>query len=156
MTKKIYAAYGINTNILQMNKCCPKAKPSGLGILEGYKLTFRGNRIGFANIEKCKEGQVPLVIWDITKDCEKKLDLSVKYPDFYVKKIVDVLIDGEYKKAMLYVLGSGYESFVAIPDIEYFKTIEEGYEGNKISMNYLFEAMQNTYLEISKNSLKLL
>ena len=48
----IYAAYGSNMNLRQMARRCHSAKVIGVGVLENYKLTFRGIQRGVANIEK--------------------------------------------------------------------------------------------------------
>ncbi len=39
---EIYAAYGSNMNLRQMALRCPSAEILGSGVLENYKLTFRG------------------------------------------------------------------------------------------------------------------
>ncbi|MEG0578694.1 MAG: gamma-glutamylcyclotransferase family protein, partial [Niameybacter sp.] len=37
MNKKIYAAYGSNTNLEQMSHRCPAAKVVGTGIVKDYR-----------------------------------------------------------------------------------------------------------------------
>lgn len=63
MPMKLYAAYGSNMNLAQMAKRCPQAKAAGTGMLNNYRLTFRGTNNGVANIEKCNGRSVPIVLW---------------------------------------------------------------------------------------------
>lgn len=86
MKRKIYGAYGSNMNLEQMAHRCPKAKVIGSGILKDYKLTFRGRYKGVANIQPCKGKEVPIVLWEITDECERALDIYEGYPSLYVKK----------------------------------------------------------------------
>lgn len=75
MNKKLYAAYGSNMNLEQMSYRCPAAKVVGTGVVRDYRLTFRGSSRGVANIEHCKDRDVPVVLWEITKACEEALDV---------------------------------------------------------------------------------
>ena len=93
MKTKIYGAYGSNMNLEQMAHRCPFAKVIGTGTLENYKLTFRDRYKGFANVEACGGNTVPIVLWEITEDCETALDVYEVFPNFYVKKTVDVIVN---------------------------------------------------------------
>lgn len=138
MITKIYAAYGSNMNIEQMSYRCPKSKVIGTGKLEDYKLTFRGNSRGVANIEKQAGGSVPIVLWKITKECEKALDVYEGYPRLYKKRDIEVITEkGETLKAMAYVMADKYESFPAIPTDYYYDVIKTGYADNKINLKPL-------------------
>ena len=63
MQKKIYFAYGANTNKQAMARRCPKAKPIGAGHIVNYKLKFNN----VADIVKVEDHihDVPCVIWEI-------------------------------------------------------------------------------------------
>ena len=137
MQTKIYAAYGSNMNLEQMSHRCPASKVIGTGTLASYKLTFRGRYKGVANIEPCKNKSVPVVLWQITKDCESALDLYEGFPNLYVKKQVEVMVDKKARKAMVYMMNSEYINIVAQPTEYYFNVIARGYSDNKINIKPL-------------------
>lgn len=134
---KLYVAYGSNMNLEQMSYRCPKAKIVGTGILEGYKLTFRGRYKGVANIEPCKGRGVPIVLWEITDDCEKALDLYEGYPSLYIKEEVEVKVKGKVETAMVYIMASEYTNMVAAPTEYYFNVIARGYSDNEVDLKPL-------------------
>lgn len=140
---KLYVAYGSNMNLEQMSHRCPKAKVAGVGILKDYKLTFRGRYKGVANIELCKDKAVPIVLWEITEECEKALDLYEGYPNFYIKKEVEVAVGDESKTAMVYVMSKEYTDMVAAPTEYYFNVIARGYSDNGIDL----KPLQSAYSE---------
>jgi len=134
---KLYGAYGSNMNLEQMSHRCPKSKVIGIGTLEDYKLTFRGGYKGVANIEPCKERSVPIVLWEITEDCETALDLYEGYPNLYIKKEVEIKSRGKIKKAMVYIMVKEYINMVAAPTEYYFNVIARGYSDNSIDLKPL-------------------
>jgi gamma-glutamylcyclotransferase (GGCT)/AIG2-like uncharacterized protein YtfP len=134
---KIYGAYGSNMNLQQMKNRCPNAKIIGKGTLENYRLTFRGNYKGVANIEPCVGRNVPIVLWEITKKCETALDLYEGYPTLYIKEQVDVTVNGKSIKAMFYVMADEYTNMVASPTEYYFNVIAKGYVDNGIELKPL-------------------
>ena len=89
-----YLAYGSNLNERQMKARCPGAVKIGTTILEGYRLTFRGGKVGTweakayrrygtANIEPRKGCSVPVGIWSVTQGDERNLDRYEGYPHLY-------------------------------------------------------------------------
>ncbi|MDF2672426.1 MAG: hypothetical protein K0R09_691 [Clostridiales bacterium] len=134
---KLYVAYGSNMNLEQMSNRCPKAKVVGTGILEGYKLTFRGRYKGVANIEPCKDKQVPIVLWQITEECEKALDLYEGFPNLYVKRQLEVTVQDKKAKTMVYIMASEYMNMAAAPTEYYFNVIARGYFDNGIDLKPL-------------------
>lgn len=140
---KLYVAYGSNMNIEQMSHRCPKAKVVEKGICNDYKLTFRGRYKGVANIEPCKDKSVPIVLWEITEDCEVALDLYEGYPNLYEKKEVEVMVKDKPKTAMVYIMVKEYTNMVAAPTEYYFNVIARGYSDNGIDL----KPLQIAYLE---------
>ncbi|MFR1708881.1 MAG: gamma-glutamylcyclotransferase family protein [Clostridium sp.] len=134
---KLYGAYGSNMNLEQMSNRCPKAKVVGTGILEDYKLTFRGRYKGVANIEPCKGKAVPFVLWEITEDCERALDLYEGYPNLYIKEKVKVKVKDKAKTAMVYIMSKEYTNMVGAPTEYYFNVIARGYSDNGIDLKPL-------------------
>ncbi|UZQ49917.1 gamma-glutamylcyclotransferase family protein [Clostridium kluyveri] len=148
MKNKIYAAYGSNMNLKQMKRRCPKAKVIGTGEVRNYKLTFRGTSSGVANIEESSGGAVPIVLWEITKECEKALDIYEGYPKMYVKKDIEVVTKEGTVTAMAYVMAKEYEKLPAEPVRYYVDVIRQGYTDNKIPADVLMEAVDENIKEL--------
>ena len=148
---KIYAAYGSNMNISQMKMRCPKAKILGTGTIEGYRLTFRGSGRGVANIEEMKGRTVPIVLWEITRNCEESLDIYEGYPRLYVKKDVEIVNSiGKKIQAFVYVMAEEYTDSPALPSTNYLNSIWQGYTENKLDADVLRTAMGEIVEEINE------
>ena len=148
MKRKIYGAYGSNMNLEQMAHRCPKAKIIGSGILQDYKLTFRGRYKGVANIEPCRGRYIPIVLWEITDECESALDVYEGYPSLYIKKEVEVIVDDKLVKTMVYIMAKQYTDMVAAPTEYYFNVIVRGYSDNALDLKPLQIAYEECISEI--------
>lgn len=148
MKNKIYAAYGSNMNLKQMKRRCPKAKVIGTGEVKNYRITFRGTNTGVANIEESSERIVPIVLWEITKECEKALDIYEGYPKMYVKNDIEVVTKEGTVMAMAYVMAKEYEKLPAEPVRYYVDVIKQGYADNKIPIDVLMEAVDENIREL--------
>ncbi len=143
----LYGAYGANLNKQSMELRCPDAKPMISFHLKGYRLVFNS----VADIVKDPKGTVPIVLWKITKKCEKALDRFEGYPFLYNKIRVQLDIPGiKGKKVMFYVMR---RKGIAIPPSSYFKTIEEGYDDFGLDKTYLHsaKAKASQYQELNLN-----
>ena len=78
---KYYAAYGSNLSVEQMKVRTPDAVIVGTGILNDWRLLFRT----FATIKKSRGYSVPVLVWKISQQDEKRLDRYEGYPNFYIK-----------------------------------------------------------------------
>lgn len=139
--KRIYAAYGSNMNLRQMKKRCPDAVAAGIGILPDYRLVFRGFRRGVANIEKVDGFSVPIVLWEITDQCEASLDYYEGYPRMYTKVDVSVAVGNREVQAMAYVMTAKYESAYRMPTGDYYNIITEGYRNHGLDKDTLIAAL---------------
>ncbi|MEG2198102.1 MAG: gamma-glutamylcyclotransferase family protein [Cellulosilyticaceae bacterium] len=149
MKTKIYAAYGSNMNLKQMGMRCPAAVVIGTGEVKDYRLTFRGLTKGVANIERSQEGSVPIVLWEITPECEVALDRYEGYPSLYTKKTIEVDLKDESRiEAMAYVMARRYQDYPAEPSKTYLDTIIRGYKDNKLRLTKLNEAVAKNIEEI--------
>ena len=92
MGERLYFAYGSNINLDQMDRRCPNAQVVGPVVLENYKLLFRSNtrNAGVATIRPHKGRKVHGLLWKITPECEKSLDIYEGYPRLYEKEDVTV------------------------------------------------------------------
>ena len=87
--KRYYLAYGSNLNIRQMRYRCPTAKPIGITAIPDYQLLYKGSKTGaYLTIEPKKNSIVPIAVWEVTADDEKRLDAYEGCPTFYYKKEV--------------------------------------------------------------------
>lgn len=150
MKRKIYGAYGSNMNLEQMAHRYPKAKVIGNGVLQDYKLTFRGRYKGVANIEPCKGKEVPIVLWEITDECERALDVYEGYPSLYIKKEVEVMSDDKPVKTMVYIMAKEFTNMVAAPTEYYFNVIVTGYSDNSLDLKSLQIAYEECLEELKK------
>ena len=99
MKGRIYIAYGSNMSVEQMKFRCPDEQLLGTGILENWRLMFKGSKTGaYAIIEREKGCTVPSLLWRISAADEERLDRYEGVPNFYYKrtiKAVKILSYGE-------------------------------------------------------------
>ena len=101
----LYAAYGSNLNLAQMEARCPGARVLGAGRISGYRLAFK--RVGvcaFATIEPCQGEYVPVGIWEIGERNEAALDSYEGVPAHYGKETVEVEMAEGKVRGMVYVM----------------------------------------------------
>ena len=97
---KFYIAYGSNLNLAQMATRCPSAKVYAKGVLNNWKLVYRGAEgNSHATIERKHSSTVPVLVWKIHPIDEYRLDIYEGYPRYYFKKNIMVDIGGRKKKA---------------------------------------------------------
>lgn len=102
---KLYIAYGSNIDEEQMAHRCPAASVVGTAIVEGHRLLFKGAKDrAYATIEPEEGSHVPVLIWEISREDERRLDRYEGYPKFYNKKELPVLVNGETRNAMVYIM----------------------------------------------------
>ena len=85
--KRIYIAYGANTNKEAMKRRCPNAKQIGVGFIEGQRFKFN-NVADVVPHDGVKYKNAPAVAWEITPACEKALDRFEGFPSLYRKEFV--------------------------------------------------------------------
>jgi gamma-glutamylcyclotransferase (GGCT)/AIG2-like uncharacterized protein YtfP len=141
MKRRYYLAYGSNLNIRQMQLRCPRAKPVGKTLLEGYRLTFRGgNGRAVANIEPESGSSVPCALWLITAKDEAALDCYEGFPHLYRKETVAVDFGGRRMRVMAYIMNGGHD--FGFPGPNYLKTIIDGYGDFGLDPAALCEALR--------------
>jgi gamma-glutamylcyclotransferase (GGCT)/AIG2-like uncharacterized protein YtfP len=143
MENKLYIAYGSNLNLPQMEKRCPTAKVLGTSEIKDYALVFRGGRYGaVATIEPCEGSSVPVLLWEITPEDEKALDIYEGYPSFYGKETMELPLDGGTVPAMVYIMTPGHR--LGYPSDVYYNTIHDGYETTGFDTDILEQALDYT------------
>lgn len=149
--KKYYIAYGSNLNIRQMRYRCPGARPIGISAIPDYELLYKGSKTGaYLTIEPRNGGLVPIAVWEVTADDEKRLDIYEGFPNFYYKKEVRLpvrLVSGKSKKITAFVYIMHEEREIAIPSTTYIRTCEEGYRNFGFDIKYLDRAYMKSAKE---------
>jgi gamma-glutamylcyclotransferase (GGCT)/AIG2-like uncharacterized protein YtfP len=126
----LYAAYGSNMDSAQMSERCPHSPQHGSGWIEGWRLTFGGEELGWegalATVVEDDAERVFVVLYDVADVDEAELDrwdgLTLGY---YRKLRVRVqTLDGDVA-AWLYVL-NGYEG--GLPSARYLGILADAAE----------------------------
>ena len=131
MRMKYYIAYGSNLNVRQMWHRCPTATPVGTGVLEGWRLEFRGSGSGaYLTIVPCEGSSVPVGIWRISEADEKALDRYEGYPHFYSKKSIKIQMEDLWSHRLRSVTALVYimrmDAAPGVPDPFYVSICGEG------------------------------
>lgn len=149
--KRYYIAYGSNLNIRQMRYRCPGAKPIGISAIPDYELLYKGSKTGaYLTIEPKNGSLVPIAVWAVTADDEKRLDIYEGYPNFYYKKEIRLpvkLASGKIRKVNAFVYIMHEERSIAIPSMTYIRTCEEGYRNFGFDVKYLDRAYMRSTTE---------
>lgn len=137
---KYYLAYGSNLNIKQMAYRCPTARPVGTAVIKGYELLFRGSKTGaYLTIEKSENSSVPVAVWEVTDDDEKRLDVYEGYPTFYYKTEMEVTVNSRKIKAFVYIMQE--DRPLGIPSCQYVHTCADGYMDFGFGLKHLEVAL---------------
>ena len=152
--ERLNLAYGSNLNLEQMHKRCPSAKIVGKGILEDYRLLFKGKeRHAYLNIEPFEGSFVPVLLWSLEPSDELALDKYEEFPVTYYKE--NLLIkgeDGKYITAMAYIMTApeGKERPLNLPSDRYLKTVLVGYAENGFDQSIIEAAVKFSENELKK------
>lgn len=139
---RLYIAYGSNLNLRQMKRRCPTAKPVGDGIIGDHTMVFRGYGKGVATVEKKEGSEVPALVWEVTKEDEKALDIYEGYPKLYHKEVWKLKHEDEEKEAFIYIMNEGLPE--AKPSKLYYEVIKEGYRTAGFDTNKLDDFVKST------------
>ena len=142
--ESLYFAYGSNINLRQMAVRCPDAQVVAPAVLENYELLFRGNDrdYGVATIRPKEGCQVHGLLWKITPECERSLDLYEGYPRLYEKQQITLYTkSGQQVSAMVYVMTREKERMPSMPTRGYFIGILEGFQQNGLPVKSLEKAI---------------
>ena len=150
MAERYYIAYGSNLSVEQMKVRTPDAVIVGTARLEGWRLLFRQ----FATIEKCKGYSVPVLVWKISAQDEKSLDMYEGFPRFYIKKNLKVAVtslDGQdlgELTAMVYIMtktATEARGINPMPSKYYYSVLHEGYKAFGFDGKILDEAVMEAF-----------
>jgi gamma-glutamylcyclotransferase (GGCT)/AIG2-like uncharacterized protein YtfP len=137
----LYAAYGSNLDPEQMLQRCPHSPSRGPGWLEGWRLTFGGEDLGWegslATVVEDPLHRVFVMLYDVSPADESTLDeIEFATTGLYNKIRVRVqALDGN-QLAWLYVL-HGYEG--GLPSARYLGVMADAAEGAGAPDDYVAE-----------------
>lgn len=131
----LYFAYGMNTNRGQMALRCPDARSLGRAVLYGHEFRFARH----ADIIENPEFNTHGVLWDITAECEKSLDALEGFPDYYLKKQVNVFYNGTPVECMTYYMTG--EVIDSLPSDSYLDMLFEGYLEHNVSTEQIIDSI---------------
>ncbi len=129
----LYFSYGMNTNTQGMAHRCPGAVAFGRAQLQGHRFRFSGP----ADVQRDRSSTVEGVLWDITDECLKSLDMLEGYPFYYDRKWASVYFEGQEVQALVYFMQPGNKNHP--PSSGYFATVLEGYEEFGVPTTQLYE-----------------
>lgn len=156
MKKTLYIAYGSNLDTTQMAFRCPGATVVAKSWLHDYRLVFQGMLLNaHANVIP-EEGQdVPVVIWEITKQDEDALDLYEGVRGgYYKKEYLRVEVNGRMRKALIYIMTPRNSRNYGIPSDGYLDTIARGYNDFNFDIRILNRAVIHAYGQTGIGSLR--
>ncbi len=143
MKKRLYAAYGSNLNLQQMNYRCPTAQLYRTGLVRDYELQFKGHpHSAFATIAPKKGASVPVAVWELQPRDERALDQYEGYPRHYFKQDIPVRVGGQDVTAMVYIMNLKMD--YGLPSRNYYQTVLEGYKNCGLDSSLLEQALLNS------------
>lgn len=145
MAKRLYLAYGSNLHLAQMRVRCPGAEIAGTAELENYRLLFRGSRTGsFLTIEPQDGGRVPVGVWSITAEDERRLDRYEGFPIFYGKREMELPVkdirSGNLHTQACFVYIMRQDRPLGLPSNDYFMVCAQGYRSFGFDTQLLLDA----------------
>jgi gamma-glutamylcyclotransferase (GGCT)/AIG2-like uncharacterized protein YtfP len=130
-----YFAYGMNTNLAEMELRCPTAECLGAAWIEDYEFVFRTH----ADIAESPGGLCYGVLWDITKADLKALDRLEGYPYYYTRFRVRVNLGDHFVYALTYQMTD--QTYIQEPGRGYLEIVTEGYRQNGIPTGQIGHAI---------------
>lgn len=127
----------MNTNKTQMATRCPASTPIGAGVIAGHRFRFAG----CADIVPNSHSEVHGVLWKITNQCLRALDVLEGYPRFYDRKIVCVKHKNQFYDALVYFMTVGHADWP--PSDGYLNTVYDGYKSFDVPVHQLVHAINS-------------
>ncbi len=128
-----YVAYGSNLDGFIMNRRCPDSFMIGKGKLKNFRLMFKGEvPYSYATVEEWEGYDVPVVLYGISEDDERRLDRYEGVPVAYEKRQATIELDDELVTGKKNVTGLIYvkhdDERLNPPPMHYYAVIYEAYE----------------------------
>lgn len=134
-----YLAYGANLDLEIFARRCPESKFLGTGILDDWRLMFKGEMPNsYATIEPWRGFSVPYVLWEISESDERELDRYEGFPNHYQKNSVGVKRGNKKVFAMYY--HKPEELATNPPMLHYLDALVKAYEFHGFDLEILRDA----------------
>ena len=135
----LYAAYGTNLDPARMVELCPHSPLRGTGWLQGWRMTFGGEELGWdgalATIVEDPFEQVFVAVYDVTREDESSMDgWEVADSGLYRKTKVRVSTMTEELVVWTYVLDA-YEG--GLPSASYLGVLANAAEAASAPADYV-------------------
>jgi len=144
-----YFAYGMNTNTAQMAMRCPNAQSLGAAYLPNHLFRFARH----ADILPTPGFVTHGVLWEITDACVQSLDALEGYPDYYERKTITVMHQGQQVEAMVYYMTGNVPDEPPSPG--YIAMLREGYSEHCVldrQIDQALEFVQEYHTALAKKS----
>lgn len=141
--ERYYLAYGSNMDLTQMAHRCPNAKFVGTGVIHDYRLIFKRT---YATIKYEKHSDVPIVVYLISKEDEKRLDRYEGYPKSYYKHFINLSLNGSAEKGMVYIM-SPHNDY-KLPSDRYYNLLSNAYDRFALDRTALEGAVEYTKMNL--------
>ena len=129
--KHYYFAYGSNTNLRQMEECCPNAVCIGRAFIDGYVFRWRD----YADIELDENEYVIGILWEIDDTDLQALDIYEEFPELYTRQKVRINFEDRKLIGWTYIMVK--QDFEIEPDKDYKNLVYDGYNHNNLSEEQL-------------------
>ncbi len=133
----------------RMKLRCPTARYLGSGVVENYELQFKGSPRGAHATIAPKEGSsVPVGVWRIQGNDEKRLDFYEGHPDYYFKRTIPVTMEGKTIRGMAYIMD--LKQNFGLPNANYYYIVEQGYRDCGLDTRVLEQALDQAWDQIQE------
>lgn len=138
---ELYFAYGSNMLARQMLQRCPSARPSGIGELTGFRLTFnrkgsyREGAVASVEVGRRDQDRVLGAVWRISRGDLERLD-AIEDPDAYVRLSVPIRLD-DHRVVYSWMYVSFPDGRGVEPDDDYLRVMIEGARELGLPLDYL-------------------
>jgi gamma-glutamylcyclotransferase (GGCT)/AIG2-like uncharacterized protein YtfP len=134
--RKLYFAYGMNTNQEEMTYRCPDAQSLGHARLIDHAFRFAYH----ADVVPCAGSYVDGVLWSITDQDLASLDQLEGYPIYYGRDRVRVSQGSRIVLAVCYSMQPGQPD--TLPSTSYMDMVLEGYAQHNVPTDQLWNSVE--------------
>jgi gamma-glutamylcyclotransferase (GGCT)/AIG2-like uncharacterized protein YtfP len=130
-----YFAYGMNTNLESMSIRCPDSQVVGPAVLADYTLEFSYH----CNIRKQENSNVSGLLWTISDQDLRSLDMTEGFPHYYNRITVPVYVNDVVYYSWVYVMNGDADT--EPPSTGYWNLVLQGYRQNGLNQQQLYNAL---------------
>lgn len=133
----------------------PGSKAQRLGKIPDYKLLYKGSKTGsYLTIEPKEGAYVPVGVFTVTPEDEKKLDRYEGFPRFYYKKEMKIRMWDQvlqkYRTVDAFVYIMHEDRPFGVPSPTYVATCMEGYADFEFDEQLLEDAFSRSMTEVAR------